>query len=165
MTKRTCAPGAVCFAFSFDEVDSCPNWYAALHVARLAAGCYGAKEHNRCQEKLRACHACDICPILQPNEGPATSLANSFSEPRRRAQAEGPHYSNLWSDWSVKFLKRGCLGEVDVLAGDMIEEAAHACPSIGGGPIYDEDNWFVPAPPGCSGTKIQNVCMRRISNQ
>lgn len=158
----TCSPGTVCPVFNLEEVDECPNWYPALHLARLAAGCYGAKWNNRCQERLKACHACDICPILFPNEGPDTSLADSLY-PEHRALTEPSGMGNFWSGWYVKFLKRSCQGKsnIEILAGDMIEEAAHACPSIGGGPIYDRRQIFVEPPPGCSGQAVQDECLGR----
>jgi hypothetical protein len=161
--KAPCPPGAVCPAFNLKEVDECPNWYPALHLARAAAGCYGAKWNNRCQERLKACHACDICPILFPNEGPDASLADSLPAGDQRALTAPPGIGNLWTGWDVKFLRKSCQGKsnIEVLAGDMIEEAAHTCPSIGGGPIFDRHQIFVEPPPGCSGEAIQDECMGR----
>jgi hypothetical protein len=155
------SPDAIRPVFYFKEVDKCPNWYPALHIARMAAGCYGAKQNNRCQERLTSCHACDICPILFPHEGPDASLADRFLAREQRAVTQPPGVGNLWIGWQVRFLKTSCHGNSNIrmLAGDMIEEAAHACPSVGGGPIYDKGDLFREPPPGCSGQEIQDECM------
>ncbi len=164
--KQACAPGTICPVFWLRETHECPNWYPAhpaLHIARIKVGCYGAKPGNRCQEKLMQCHGCDICLILQPNEGPETSLVDSFADPEQRAATHPPGPDNLWMGWRIRFAKSGCTDEskIEVLAGDMIEEAAHACPSVGGGWIYDHNNIFHNPPPGCSGKEIQDECMGR----
>ncbi len=157
-------PNSVLPVFWFSDHDECPNWNAALHIARLAAGCYGAKLENRCQDVLRQCRACDICLILQPDEGPSASVVSGFPDRERRAETEPPGLANLWTGWRARFRKVECSDPemLEILAGDMIEEAAHACPSVGGGRIFDDDNPFQPRPPlGCSGEEIQNKCMGR----
>lgn len=137
----------------------CPNWADALAQAQKRAGCIGGKGEpsSRCQKKLAACKACDICPILQSGSGPRAvleSLGRSEGCTSRPWEMTCPGWGNWSSDWRVQFDPKSCRGatQIDALATTMIHEASHACPSIGGGAIFDF--W----PDGCTAYDIAREC-------
>ena len=149
-----------CYAYHL--MDPCLNWSDALAIALKNATC----EHGRgdpsssCQKKLRACKACDICAILSKDGGPRAFIRHLGMDQRGCTErpweiGRCPGWGNLSSQWSVEFEAELCAdpAKKDDLAGVMIHEASHACPSAGGGAVYDLD------PPGCTAYDITDACM------
>lgn len=141
------------------DVTDCPNWNDALARAQKRAACVGGKgdPFSRCQKKLVACKACDICPLLQTGFGPRAviePLGHSDGCTSRPWEMVCPGWGNWSSDWRVQFNPKTCRGptQVDVLATTMVHEASHACPSIGGGAVFDF--W----PTGCTAYDIAREC-------
>lgn len=154
-------PEGATYAYAIGPApEGCPNWYSALKSARRMAGCDGAGRGDPaspCQTKLRECAACDICKILEPGQGPEVVV--------RRMKEKG---------WTAPDFTRVEFGEelcnrfsfIDELAKTMVHESAHACPSVGGGPVYDRSRSSVlgraglgpTSPDGCTAYDITEAC-------
>lgn len=140
----------------------CPNWYAALRKARERAGCDGSGRgdpKNPCQKRLKECSACDVCPILQPGQGPEVTIRRMV---REGLTSEDFSRVEFKEDYCYKF------SLIDALAETMIHEATHACPSLGGGPVYDlspsKSNGLGPplvklSPDGCTAYDLARACI------
>lgn len=151
---------ALAYQIDYDNLVKCPVWRRALARARSKACCDHTGHGDpscRCQKKLKECKACDVCQILQPGIGPQT-LIDSLGGPNGctsdPSSFKCPGWGNWSSDWRVQFEEKLCKdpARIDVLARTMIHEAAHACPSVGGGPIFDL------VPPGCTAYSIDQAC-------
>ena len=139
----------------------CPNWYAALRRARQIAGCNEAGQGdpaNPCQKKLKECSACDVCRILEPGKGPEVLVRRMFL------------YGHMAPDYSrIEFKEEFCsdFSLIGKLTETMIHEATHACPSVGGGPIYDHSRsgplgragLGPTSPDGCTAYQITDACL------
>jgi hypothetical protein len=143
-----CAPGRVCLAFS--RQDECPNWDAALALAKERSGCVpvegGEAQTASCRKRL----ACDICRFLDDAEWPPAYVRDfPGGKVPLLGHVEGAteireRYSpgSINAAW-VEFRKARCYGtgvgvwpfwedNVEYLAKAMMHESLHLCKIIGG---------------------------------
>jgi RHS repeat-associated protein len=129
----------------------CPNWDAALLLAREKAGCNGGGSCT-CKKDL----PCDICTFLQEGAWPIVSI-EPFPSGLPAIPANGATYrDNLprytpgaMPDHYVVIRKMLCTGaaNISILAQTMLHEALHMCKYIGGTGRAVEDgaplgHWF-----------------------
>ena len=141
----------------------CPNWYVALKKAHEIAGCDASGRGdpaNACQKKLKKCSACDVCPIIQPGQGPEVTIRR-MHEDRRGLTSIDLKYVDFNAEICSKF------DMMNLLVNTIIHESIHACPSVGGGKIHDLSPStsrlgppLVPlSPDGCTTYDITEACM------
>jgi len=154
-------------------LERCPNWPAALGMARKIAACddrHRARPDSRCVVAIKKCEGgCDICQFLGgpdklrmtvADEGewapikrvPISSGAlNGYDG--RRCQPVGLFTRKYKFNWQL------CNDTdfTDVLASTIVHEAMHECVSVHWPGILDDR---VPTPPGaCSAEELENSCV------
>jgi len=141
-----------------DPNKECPQWDAALPIARRMAGCsadYVGDLAHKCQAIIRKCSpGCDLCRNLKPGDGPDTdfgSVLQPFDGPAY-ARTIGP---GLFGGHYTRFDRVHACGNAILLAKVMVHEAAHACRGAGGSKtLYDSDHILRLGSPGCYAEQI-----------
>lgn len=138
-----------------DPEKECPQWAAALPLARRMAGCsddYVADLKHPCQVAIRKCSpGCDVCQNLKPGQGADTD----FGKVRQPAKPEDVAYATtggpgLLGGYDTRFDPPRVCDNATLLAKVMIHEAVHACRAAGGvKDLYDFRDVFKRGTPGC----------------
>lgn len=144
---ESCTPGSVCLVFSRQE--ECPNWDAALALAKKKSGCAGSEGDGPQALKCRKGLACDICQFLDDGRWPPAYIRDSpGGKTRLLGHVEGAteirdRYSpgSINAAW-VEFRKARCYGagvgiwpfwedNVEYLAKAMMHESLHLYKIVG----------------------------------
>ena len=136
-----------------DPDKECPQWSAALPIARRMAGCasdYVGDPTHPCQAIIRKCSpGCDVCRNLKPGEGPDSDFGSVIQPPYGEtfATTRGP---GLFGGHDTRFDRTHVCHDATLLAKVMVHEAAHACRGAGGSKtLYDEKYILKIGTPGC----------------
>jgi hypothetical protein len=116
----------------------CPNWKESISLARRWTCCDSDKKTRNqceCQYQIQKPGACDICTILEDNEGPVAIVKDwSFWQPRAHTNSgePGSMYRAIAAHQepdSVAFSSLLCKDPDDVeeLAELIVHESAHFC--------------------------------------
>ncbi|MCP3161428.1 RHS repeat-associated core domain-containing protein [Myxococcus qinghaiensis] len=126
--------------FIKDPKFSCPNWSAALQIAKHWAGCdpTGTRKSCKCQMEMKKQKMCDICPFLENGRLPYVFFEdwNMFqtdgltSVPRDTVRLKAKFCENSWFSSNTEYL-----------AQLMIHEAMHYCERVTGIPVDDDLSW------------------------
>jgi hypothetical protein len=133
-----------------------------VDTGAVLAGGMGGRLIGR-QRKLKDGSACDVCKILEPGQGPEAIVTVHPGKINALTREPEP-----LRGWHVLFNKDICqdFARIGELAVTMIHEATHACPSAGGGAIYDlspDSPGVLPgltplSPNGCTAYDIGRTC-------
>jgi len=137
----------------------CPQWSAALLLARHMAGCsenYVGDPAHKCQAVIRRCSpGCDVCRNLKPGEGPDTTFGSVMqpSDGEAYAATSGPGF---FGGHDTTFDRAHACAHAPLLAKVMVHEGTHACRGAGGSKIlYDKKrDLFRLGTPGCYADEI-----------
>lgn len=148
LLRNGCNEAGVCLVFALQ--DECPNWNAALALAKRKAGCGGLGSDDRRAIECRKRFACDVCQFLENETWPPAlvrvlpcgklpflghvegctefrdrytpgSLNTAWIE-LQRARCFGPGVG-IWPFWE---------DNIEFLAKAMIHESLHLCKIVGG---------------------------------
>jgi len=158
LLREGCTEAGICLVFALR--DECPNWDAALAIAKRKAGCAGLGNDDPQGVACRKAFACDICQFL---ENPLWPPAYIKVLPGKKfiylglSHAEGstdiadrPYTpGSIPAAW-IELRKARCYGpgvgiwpfwedNVEFLAKALIHESLHLCKAVGGyGPSVND---------------------------
>jgi RHS repeat-associated protein len=109
-----------------DGIEQCPNYYAALQQARIAAGCVGSGDNTcRCTNYTSSCQMASstVCDILSPGQGPWLFVRWYTSD-----TTVATHWGSAGNPLFVTVNKDACVDfdKIDQLARALLHEALHA---------------------------------------
>jgi hypothetical protein len=134
----------------------CPNWNAALAVAKSKMGCNGAPlPSDECKEEL----PCDVCQFIREGSWPEAHIVDFPAKEFLGIKSTIYGAVILDSRWKetcpvddktrVQFKQTLCFGEglwgfdkVNTLAKAMVHEALHLCRLVGGEGAATVDKGF-----------------------
>jgi len=160
LLREGCNEAGICLVFALKG--ECPNWDAALAIAKRKAGCGGLGKDDPKGVACRKEFACDICQFLDnPNWPPAYIKdfpGNRFlllGHAEGAATIDRPYTPGSLHTAFVDFRKARCYGpgvgiwpfwedNIEILAKTMLHESLHLCKVVGGyGPSTVEPEDFV----------------------
>jgi hypothetical protein len=129
----------------YDLQDDCPNWDAALAIARRKMACDGdgGTPSDDCQEEL----PCNVCQFLREGAWPPSHIVELPAEMIKGSVYGAVLWDPKWLEncpvgdkTRAEFKQALCYGvgawgfdKIDTLAKTMTHEALHLCKAIGGG--------------------------------